>query len=1363
MTVSTALPFQLVYSLFAHEYLGHLFTAHVVQLGPGGRLTLQHQTVSARNAPEFAAGLLPDDYELIALCDQLQQEAVLKEFWPRKISAADFFLKTYNPEKGDKPLQEAIARYVQNRLGRLLAGLAGKQVFVMGRDGEPTWRALALAPAAASVLFHFRRGDEGTHYFPTIQYQQQRLDFQFKNAVLVCQQPAWLLVEDVLYHFRHDVDGRKLLPFLSKKFVVVPRAVERSYFQKFVAPLMESFDVHARGFDIRTERYLARPQLLFSDVPPVPAAGANGLHGSNGTNGAAPVPARPPGPPRRGRVPLPKPVPVPGTNGDPALYFSLRFRYGAYELPPTPARAMSVQLEDDADGTSYVFRRLLRSAADETARADELRQRGLPLDADGHAALPKAEAFRWLHEHAPALAELGFAVRGAASAREDYFIGPVRVEVGIAERGDWFDVRGTVWFGDFEVPFMRLRPYILQRRREYRLPNGQVAFIPEEWFTDYLELFAFAEETDGQPLALRRHHLALVAGLEADSLATVTLTRRLELLREHDATTATENRPLPVGFKGTLRPYQQAGYNWLRWAQDYQLGGCLADDMGLGKAQPLYANVLTPSGWRAMGTLAVGDEVINSAGTTSRITGVFPQGEREIFRVTFTDGATAECCAEHLWAVQSPNQKHRGQGYQVRALRELADNLHDLSGNTRWFVPLVGPVQFPAQAVPVDPYLLGLLLGDGGFSQHTVHLTSADADIVALAGAALPPGLRLQPCGYNPYGYRLAGAGAGVPNVLIRQLKAWGLQGRKSADKFIPTEYLHNAPAVRLAVLQGLLDTDGYVSRAGEVLQFTSVSAALVAGVTFLVQSLGGTVRQSSKLPTYRHGGERRVGQRAYTLTLALPPELPPFRLSRKATLYRPKTKYRPCRGIRSVESVGTFPAQCIAVDAPDRLYVTDNFILTHNTLQALVMLQERRESGGAQGAASLLVLPTSLVHNWINEARKFTPGLRLLAYTGTYRLKDTAQFSDYDVVLTSYGIVRLDTDLLAGYQFDYVILDESQAIKNPASTTAQAVRRLRARHRLILTGTPVENSTMDLWSQMSFINPGLLGSQAFFRKEFVRPIEQNRDESRTRKLHALIKPFVLRRQKAQVASELPAKTEHLSYCPLTEEQQRLYEETKSFYRNKILESLDGHQPSPAGGPQLLLLQGLTRLRQIASHPRLADATYPGESGKLREVLRMLRSVVSEGHKVLVFSQFVQHLALVRAGLDERELPYAYLDGHTRDRPAEVARFQDTPELQIFLISLKAGGVGLNLTAADYVFLLDPWWNPAVEAQAIDRAHRIGQQRPVFVYKFISQGTVEEKILALQERKKQLVSDLITTDEAVIKSLSRADIEELLG
>ncbi|UYZ65234.1 SNF2-related protein [Hymenobacter weizhouensis] len=833
------------------------------------------------------------------------------------------------------------------------------------------------------------------------------------------------------------------------------------------------------------------------------------------------------------------------------------------------------------------------------------------------------------------------------------------------------------------------------------------------------------------------------------------MSRKLEKLREFEAV---EDRPLPAGFRGELRPYQKAGYNWLHFVQQYGFGGCLADDMGLGKAQPLHARILTPTGWTTMGQVQVGDEVINSQGSRSRVTGVFPQGEKEIFRVTFTDGATADCCAEHLWAVQSPVQKYRGQGYQVKELGALRHDLHDRHGNTKWFVPLVQPVAFAAQPVPVDAYLLGLLLGDGCFRRNSIGLSTADREIVNYATAALPDGLLLRHVP-GSYEYNVVKA-AGWANALMQHIKALGLKDKASRDKFIPEAYLFNDAATRLALLQGLMDSDGYVSRSGDVCQFTSVSAALVEGVTFLVQSLGGTVRQSSKVPRFMHQGETRQGQRAFTLTLSLPPHVQPFRLGRKAALYRPKTKYQPYRGIKAVDYLGTMPAQCISVDAPDRLYVTDNFVLTHNTIQTLAMLLHRKETGAAQEAASLLVMPTSLVYNWMAEAFKFTPSLRLLIYTGTYRDKNVEQFAGYDVVLTSYGIVRLDIELLKTYQFDYVILDESQAIKNPGSTTSQAVRGLHSRHRLILTGTPVENSTMDLWSQMSFINPGLLGSQSFFRKEFLKPIEKGKDEAKTRRLHTLIKPFILRRHKAQVARELPEKIENLSYCPMTEEQQQCYEETKSYYRNKILQSIEEHGTAST---QFMLLQGLTKLRQIANHPRMADEEYAHESGKLREVVRMIKSVVSEGHKVLVFSQFVKHLDIVRASLDERHISYAYLDGNTRDRHKEVARFQETEDLRVFLISLKAGGVGLNLTAADYVFILDPWWNPAVEAQAVDRAHRIGQQRTVFTYKFITRGTVEEKILALQNRKIQLVSDLITTDEAIIKSLTKEDIEELLG
>jgi len=1331
MKVSTSQPFQIVYSLLEHEYLGYLFESYVVQRNSRGQLTLQHQTVSAKNASEFSKGLDEVDYELVALTDQIQQDAVIKEFWPRKTTPADFFLKIYDAEKGDKGLQDAICRYVQERMSQILDRLAGKCVFIMGKDGEPTWREIGLAPEPASVLFHFRRNEESTHYFPTIQYDGQKLDFQFKNAVLVCVHPAGLLLDNLIYKFSKDVDGKKLQPFLNKKFIIIPRQVEDSYFQRFVAPLVESFDVHARGFDIRSERYIARPQLTFSDAP------------------RAVVVAEEERRPTAGRPRTTEAV-VPAVSDH--IHFDLSFRYGDHTVPNNYEKRVSVKLEKTPE--SYVFHRLIRNFDQEQESLRELADRALEVR-NGRAVMEKATAFRWLHSNAEDLARLGFTVKQGTTSGKDDFIGSVTVQVGITETNDWFDVHGTVHFGEFEIPFIKLRPYILNKRHEFRLPNGQIAIIPEEWFTQYLELFAFAEEHQ-QTLTLRKHHLALVSDLQNGNLATVTISRKLEKLRGFEVV---EDRPLPASFQGELRPYQKAGYNWLHFVKDYHFGGCLADDMGLGKAQPLHANILTPGGWKQMGQMQVGDEIINSQGGRSRVTGVFPQGEKEIFRVTFTDNSTVECCAEHLWAVQSPAQKHRGQAYKVKELQELAPDLRDKNGNTKWFIPLVKPVDFQRQSVPVDPYFLGLLLGDGCFRRRSISLSTSDAEIVNYVSQELPASLTMRPqpqtCDYT-----FVKTTSAWTDDLMQHISALGLEGKGSKDKFIPQSYLFSDIVTRVSLLQGLLDADGYVSARGEVCQFTSVSPALIEGVTFLVQSLGGTVRQSCKQPTYSYKGEQKTGQLAYTLTLSLPSHIQPFRLLRKAALYRPKTKYQPYRGIKSVEPIGVMPAQCISVDAPDRLYVTDNFVLTHNTVQTLALLLHRKESGEAGGAASLLAMPTSLVFNWMSEAYKFTPSLRLLIYTGTYRDKNVEQFAGYDVVLTSYGIVRLDAELLRTYHFDYVILDESQAIKNPSSTTSQAVRGLKSRHRLILTGTPVENSTMDLWSQMSFINPGLLGSQAFFRKEFLKPIEKSKDEARTRKLHALIKPFILRRHKAQVATELPSKIENLSYCSMTEEQAQCYEETKSYYRNKILQSIEEHGTAST---QFMLLQGLTKLRQIANHPRMADEGYEAESGKLREVIRMIKGVVSEKHKVLVFSQFVKHLDIVRDSLDERQIAYAYLDGNTRERHREVQRFQENDDLRVFLISLKAGGVGLNLTAADYVFILDPWWNPAVEAQAVDRAHRIGQQRTVFTYKFISKSTVEEKILALQNKKIQLVTDLITTDEAIIKSLTKEDIEELLG
>ena len=408
----------------------------------------------------------------------------------------------------------------------------------------------------------------------------------------------------------------------------------------------------------------------------------------------------------------------------------------------------------------------------------------------------------------------------------------------------------------------------------------------------------------------------------------------------------------------------------------------------------------------------------------------------------------------------------------------------------------------------------------------------------------------------------------------------------------------------------------------------------------------------------------------------------------------------------------------------------------------------------------SLIIMPTSLIYNWLSEAKKFTPDLKILAHTGSSRNKDISRFIEYDVVITTYGITRVDVSLLKDFYFNYIILDESQNIKNPSSKSFKSVRALKSKHRLILSGTPVENSVGDLWTQLTFLNPGLLGTQSYFNEEYVQAIEKKKDEEKSRKLQAIIKPFVLRRTKEQVAAELPPKTEQIIYCSMSEDQAAYYEETKSAYRNDLLSSMDDGSYSKK---QVQLLQGLTALRQLANHPAMIDKGYASDSGKFENVVNTLDNVLKGGHKVLIFSQFVKHLSIFKNYLDNEQINYSYLDGTTKNRGEIVAEFQNDPSLKVFLISIKAGGVGLNLTEADYVFILDPWWNPAVEQQAIDRTHRIGQEKKVFIYKFIAKDTVEEKILSLQNRKKKLASSLITTEESFFKSLSKEDISELLN
>jgi superfamily II DNA or RNA helicase len=434
-------------------------------------------------------------------------------------------------------------------------------------------------------------------------------------------------------------------------------------------------------------------------------------------------------------------------------------------------------------------------------------------------------------------------------------------------------------------------------------------------------------------------------------------------------------------------------------------------------------------------------------------------------------------------------------------------------------------------------------------------------------------------------------------------------------------------------------------------------------------------------------------------------------------------------------------------------------------TVQVLALLESRRllreSDPKLVRGPSLVVVPRSLVFNWRDESTRFTPKLKMLDHASTGRLKTTEHFSDFDVILTTYGTLRNDVASWRDIRFDYVILDEAQAIKNSSSESAKAARLLRAEHRLALSGTPVQNHLGELWSLLEFLNPGMLGASRTFATVTGSTVDKTMSQQTRLLLAGALRPFILRRTKEQVAPELPEKFEQTIFCELDKTQRKLYDELKEHYRQSLLGRID---QEGMGKSKLQILEALLRLRQAACHPGLINkARVTDHSAKLDTLLPRLAEVAEEGHKAIVFSQFTSLLAIVRSQLDDQGAVYEYLDGKTRDRQQRVERFQNDPDCKLFLISLKAGGVGLNLTAAQYVFLLDPWWNPAVESQAIDRAHRIGQTKQVFAYRLIAKDTVEEKVLQLQQSKRDLADAIVNADNAVIGKLGREDLELLLS
>lgn len=997
MEVINTKPFEVVFTFVRHPHMGVLVEANAVQLLENGNPSLTFQRIREKTADYF--GLNPEQKKVVEILEGFENEAIMKRFYKgtRKIKPADFFVKQF-----DEDTKKAVLAFVEVELLKVIKEVKNYQMYWAGKTGEPMGMKIDFYNEPSTPLFHFRRDETGMNYFVTIKHRGEKVHFCDPDSELLIAQPAWLLTPNRLLFFGANVEGKKIKPFLRKKFIHIDPHQEAAYMQKFVGPLLENHDVFAVGFDIVTDQLEVQPLLKLT---------------SNWEN----------------------------------PHLVLYMKYGNWVFPYHVNKKVNVRLEEREN--TYTFHRIKRLYSVEKQKIETLKELGL-IQTNGSlfsldsADLDAFDIVSWLNENRGALERAGFEIQQEDGSTQ-FYLGSIQLLVTVKNGIDWFDVHAIVKLEGFEIPFIKLRKNILEKRREYVLPNGKIVILPAEWFNQFAQIVNLADVHD-ESYRVRNIHVSLLADLDEylnEAPPTPDWTEAL-----HRGTIPTAE--MPEDFKGELRNYQLEGYSWIRFMQQNRFGALLADDMGLGKTIQTLAHLQT---------LAV----------------------------------------------------------EYRKERELSQQL-GLTANGSAMV-----------------------------------VKEAEKQIVAPAdGKPLPP------------------------------------------------EAMHHGPI--------------------------------------------------------------------------------------------------------------------------------------------------------------LIIAPKSLLYNWMSESAKFCPTLKTCLYSGLSRQKLISTFGQIDLVVMSYGTMRNDIETLRNYRFNCIVLDESQAIKNPSSQTSRALLKLQSQSRIALTGTPIENTLLDIWSQMNFLNPGLLGSYTYFEKQFIKPIEKGANPQKTEELRKLIDPFVLRRTKKQVMKELPPKIEKVHFCEMSAEQADLYESVKNQYRNEILNHVTELGISKS---RLKIFNGLMHLRQIALNPTLKDVNYEGGSGKDDEIMRMLLRAVANGHKVLFFSQFVGYLKVFEDIFEQQGVEYCYLDGSMdeKERQQQIDLFQNDDKKRVFLLSLRAGNSGLNLTAADYVFLADPWWNPFTMKQAEDRAHRIGQDKPVFSYKFITKDTIEEKILALQAKKAALAESVIPDEDSILASLNLEELEDLLN
>ncbi|MFP4023206.1 MAG: DEAD/DEAH box helicase [Thiohalospira sp.] len=963
---------ELVIGVVNHPLFGLIIFPYIAIIRPNHGFYHIEAKISKLNISKYIDSFTEVEKKILDAIDEYSDQNLHKLFSKKRGGTTVEFLKRLDKSFSDKYIRPYIEKKMLNAID--LLPKTDLQIFYKEKPKYINSEdKIEVVKNKAQAVFNITRLEHESQYFLTVKQGDEEIHLLNKPAQTLVENPCRIIIANKLYSF-DDINAKKLLPFFTKECIHIPKPSEKKWFETFALESIKNFNVKPKGFEINESIQHKDAVLSFE----------KNLEGNS--------------------------------------IFNLYFVYNN-EFKFWARKESSATVKFEEKNTNFIFYKINRDEAWENQIIEKLKTLGLKHLGESHFSIPKEpdesinslDFVNWLQKNKTKILHHGIDIH-QDKMNNTYNFDPITIDSEVAEKTDWFDIHIIVQIGDFSIPFTKFRKNILAGNREYKLPNGEIAILPKEWFSKFNELFQFGRD-DGGRILLDKHHFRI---LENNVPA-----KNLSIIEKYKNLITQFNQlqfEIPQHLNAELRPYQKTGFSWMQLLQAHHFGGCLADDMGLGKT------------------------------------------------------------------IQT----------------------------------------------------LTLLLN---------------------------------------------------------------AKGKQNSD-----------------------------------------------------------VENNELKPAF------------------------------------------------------------------SQLSIFDEI---------------NKKSDTNSSGTSLIVMPTSLIHNWEEEIKKFTPSLTCFKFTGQNRPKDISIFREFDIVLTTYGIVRNDSDLLVNYNFFYLILDESQYIKNPDSKIYKAVNQLKSKHRLVLTGTPIENSLTDLWAQINFLNKGLLGNLRFFKREFIQPIEKNSDPQKKEKLQQFIQPFILRRTKQQVAKDLPEKFESVVYCDMTEEQELFYEEEKSKIRNSILDHIESDENKPV----MLAIEGLNKLRQIANHPVLIDPDYKKESGKFEEITRNIENLIAEKHKVLVFSAYVKHLQLFANYLKTSGYDYSMLTGSTKNRQQVISDFQNSENKSVFLIQIKAGGVGLNLTAADYVFIIDPWWNPAVEEQAINRTHRIGQNKNVMVYRFIASETVEEKIQKLKSKKSKLADSFINTEK----------------